>query len=101
MLTSDWATPATASHTKTPLANQPWDVVNRTAHFRASGHLLNDVCRQQCCCVSSSFKLQLSIQDIRPSLQVHNAGLDAVIITHLSTLFASAEPLGRGGVHSV
>lgn len=44
---------ATYHHTKMALANQGRDVDNRTRRFRASGHLLNDVCRQQCCCAPS------------------------------------------------
>lgn len=45
---------ATYHHTKTALANQGRDEVIRTGRFWASGHLLNDVCRQQCCWAPSS-----------------------------------------------
>lgn len=44
----------TATYHHTKMANQGRDVDNRTGRFRASGHLLNDVCRQQCCCAPSS-----------------------------------------------
>lgn len=75
-LTSEWTTPAAYYHTKMPLANQAWDVVNETGHFRVSGHLLNDVYGQQCCSVSSTlnyssvFTLDWAYRCIIPGLML-------------------------------
>lgn len=51
------------------LVNQAWDLVKRTDHFWAMGHLPNDIYREQCCSVSS---LNYScFQYVKMSLQVH------------------------------